>query len=83
MFEQNAHMYKALLTRDIELGDVGRLHLYGLRLIIDLKLGNEMDVYLDYKEICDIIYGDEYLSKEWATRYQINHAELTHDYLYN
>ncbi len=83
IFNQNMHMYKHYLSTSGDLDSLGELHLWSLRFLIDARLKLEKEAYLDAIIIHEIQAGNEYLEKEFVTRYSINHAELMHDFDYN
>jgi hypothetical protein len=69
LFAKNEHMYAHYLSTSGDLSKLGRLHLWALRFLIDTRLGLESDSYHDCVEIHNTVDGDEYLEKEFITRY--------------
>lgn len=68
-FHENVFFYEIFMGSDEPLQDLGRLHLLALKLLIDQRLENPIDVNHDSKKIKDLISGDQYLTTEFMRRY--------------
>ncbi len=69
VYRQNADMYDLYLSSDFPLSDLGKLHLYGLRMLIDQKLRDEKTLLIDCEKLTEICMFDEYLLDEYERSY--------------
>jgi hypothetical protein len=79
-FVNNLILYMDYLSWDDEqICDLERLHLIGLRYLIDTKLGDLESVRKDLLQIFELTDGNEFLTQEFKKRYNfslINHLKL-------
>lgn len=71
-FDKNHIFYHSFLSTNEPLSDLGRLHLLGLRLLIDIRLEDQKGIYVDSNEIFELIDGNKYLRDEFNSRYRKN-----------
>jgi|GEM_PF-5593745 hypothetical protein len=69
IYVQNKFFYEHYLSTDYELTDLGRLHLLGLRYLIDMRLEDQNAIYDDSCELYDTYFGDQYLTDEFHRKY--------------
>lgn len=70
LFRQNILFYETYLGSDSELSDLGRLHLLGLRYLIDMRLEEKISVHNDSNEIYYLTMTSNYLHEEFNRRYE-------------
>lgn len=68
-YAQNHFFYSHYLSSDLELTDLGRLHLLGLKFLIDLRLGDMEACTNDSDKIFEITSQDPYMYKEFTRKY--------------
>lgn len=69
IYNNNKFFYEHYLSTDFELNDLARLHLLGLRLMIDIRLRDSFSIYRDSDEIYEMIFNEDYLREEFTRRY--------------
>jgi len=69
-FTHNEFFYRSFLSTNEPLTDLGRLHLLGLRLLIDIRLQDQKGIYVDSNEIFEMTENNKYLRQEFYSRYQ-------------
>ena len=68
-YTQNRFFYEHYLGTDDQLTTLGRLHLLGLRYLIDMRLEDQNAIYDDSCELYDTYFGDQYLTDEFHRKY--------------
>jgi len=68
-YSRNMIFYENFLNNDEPLTELGKLHLLGLRLLIDIRLNDQRSIYRDSNELYDLTYGNKYLTEELHRRY--------------
>jgi len=68
-YHENRFFYEFYLSNDCELSTLGRLHLLGLRFLIDVRLGDQTEASNDSSAIFQVIEKDQYLEQEFHRKY--------------
>ena len=70
IYMNNVEIYHEILTSDRELTEHDRLHLLGLKLLIDTRRGCKRDLYIVSRDIFELIDKDTVLTEEFVRCYQ-------------
>lgn len=69
VYKANQDLYEMFLRNDEELSKYGEIQLWGLRLLIDIRLENEEGYREDREMLWALAWGNSYLEKEVLIKY--------------